>query len=476
MWIFQEQSSFRHTVRCCGAFFMSAGGKMNQNYMKEQPVFPLVISMSLPMVLSMLVNSLYNIIDSFFVAKISEDAMTALSLVFPLQNLVLSVSVGFGVGINAAVAFFMGSCRHKKANEAASSGLFFSFLHGILLTAGCLLLAPGFLRSFTSDPLVLLYGLQYSTVAFSFSIVISAGIAMEKIYQAVGKMTITMIGMIAGCLTNIILDPLLIFGIGPFPRMEMTGAALATGIGQTVSFLFYLICYKKGLMVTAVSAESALKFRKYAGKLYGVGIPATLNMALPSVLITVLNQILASFAGSGILILGVYYKLQTFIYLTANGIVQGIRPLVGFNYGAGEIKRVRKILFVSTGMCAFVMLTGTLLSMLFPGQLLGLFLENPVTIRNGSHALRIISLGFIASSVSVTVCGTLEGMGNGIASLLISLMRYLLVMIPAALILSRFLGESGVWHAFWITEYAAALTSVFLGRRMFLPEKMQDCI
>ena len=189
---------------------------MEQTFMKEKPVLPLVLSMSLPMVLSMLTNSLYNIIDSYFVAKISEEAMTAISLVFPLQLLVNSAGVGFGIGINAAAAFFLGAQQHEKANDATSAGLLLSLFHGIALTALCVTVIPHFLRLFTDTSAILEYGLDYSYIVFSFAPVITVGIAFEKVYQAEGKMTISMASMLCGCITNILLDPLMIFGVGPF--------------------------------------------------------------------------------------------------------------------------------------------------------------------------------------------------------------------------------------------------------------------
>ena len=208
---------------------------MDQSFMKEKPVVKLVISMALPMVVSMLVNSLYNIVDSYFVAKISEDAMTALSLVFPMQNLVNAIAIGFGVGINAVIAYFLGAKEQENANNAAAHGFLYSVLHGIILTAFCVLFIPVFLKLFTNDADVIRMGLQYSYIVFGFSIILCVELYFEKVFQAVGRMTVSMISLLLGCITNIILDPLLIFGISFFPRMGIRGAALATGIGRSVS-------------------------------------------------------------------------------------------------------------------------------------------------------------------------------------------------------------------------------------------------
>ncbi len=217
---------------------------MNDTFMKERPVFPLILSMALPMVISMLVNSLYNIVDSFFVAKISEDAMTALSLVFPVQNFANAIAIGFGIGISSLIAICLGAGYRETASKAATHGLILAALHGVILTVGCILIMPGFLALFTSDTNVISLGIHYSTIVFLFATVNTINLAYEKIFQGVGKMKVTMIGLMVGCVSNIILDPLLIFGIGPFPALGIEGAAIATGLGQVFNLLFYLIVYK----------------------------------------------------------------------------------------------------------------------------------------------------------------------------------------------------------------------------------------
>ncbi|MDE6961075.1 MAG: polysaccharide biosynthesis C-terminal domain-containing protein, partial [Lachnospiraceae bacterium] len=215
---------------------------MEQTFMKEKGILYLVLTMSLPMVLSMMVNSLYNIIDSYFVAKISEDAMTALSLVFPLQNLINAVTIGFGVGINAVIAYFLGARNAQMADRAATQGMILNALHGLVLMVFCILVIPEFLGLFTSDVAVIQMGVRYSRIVFAFAVIISLDLSFEKIFQAVGKMTVAMVSMLCGCIANIILDPLLIFGPGPFPALGIEGAAIATGLGQVLTLILYL-CY-----------------------------------------------------------------------------------------------------------------------------------------------------------------------------------------------------------------------------------------
>ena len=438
---------------------------MNQAFMKEKPIFRLIISMSLPMVISMAVNALYNIVDSYFVAKISGNAMTALSLVYPVQNLVTAITVGFAVGINAVIAFHLGAENQNKANSAATHGIIFNTLHGVLLTAFCLGIMPFFLKMFTDDSDVINLGLNYSNIVFSFSIVVALGISFEKIFQSVGKMLVSMISMAAGCISNIILDPLLIFGIAPFPQLGIKGAAIATVAGQFITLILYLIFYFAKPINVKIDFRNFKWNEKMIKKLYLIGIPAALNMALPSALISLLNAILAAFSQIYILVLGIYYKLQTFLYLSANGIIQGIRPLVSYNYGAGEHKRVKKIYLETMVLTVSIMIAGTILCLTIPDKLIGIFTNNSETIEVGVTALKTISIGFITSAVSVVSCGALEGLSMGIPSLIISLCRYIIIIIPAAFVMSRLIGADGVWNAFWITEILTAIISYLIYRK-----------
>lgn len=269
---------------------------MDQTFMKEKPVMPLVISMALPMTISMLVNALYNIVDSYFVAKISEDSMTALSLVYPMQNLITAVTVGFAIGVNAIIAFYLGAKKSEAANQAASMGMLFNIIHGILLNIGCIAVMPAFLRIFTKDSNILKMGLDYSNIVFMFTIPISISISFEKIFQSVGNMKVSMICMILGCVTNIILDPLFIFGIGFIPELGIKGAAIATCIGQLVTLSGYIIAY----FVRPIPAKIRIEYMKFDStlckKMYAIGIPATLNLALPSIQISALNGILSAYS------------------------------------------------------------------------------------------------------------------------------------------------------------------------------------
>ena len=269
---------------------------MEQTFMKEKKILPLVLSMSMPMVISMAVNSLYNIVDSYFVAKLSEDAMTALALVYPMQNMINAIAIGFAIGINASVAFHLGAGDQEQANKAATQGMLLNFIHGAVLMFLCIAAMPAFLRMFSSDEQVIKMALEYSNRAFLFATVIALTLVFEKVFQAVGKMKISMFSMMCGFVANIILDPLMIFGIGFFPAMGIAGAAYATGIGQVITLAVYLIFCKVDPLPLKMEKKYMRVEKKVAARMYSVGISATVSLALPSLLISVLNGILAGFS------------------------------------------------------------------------------------------------------------------------------------------------------------------------------------
>lgn len=440
---------------------------MNQRNMREKSIMSLLVSMGVPMTISMIANSLYNIVDSIFVSMISQNAMTALSLLFPLQNVMFSVAVGFGVGINAVCARQLGAGNGVLADETASAGIWLSILHGAIVTAVCLLVSRPFLLLYRPGAEILRDGMAYARVVFLFSIIVNLQITWQKIFQAAGWMTSSMTAMLIGAGCNILLDPLMIFGIGVFPRMGISGAGLATGISQTISLIFYLLLYKRGGFPIHVHLRKAHFPGAQVKGMYAVGAAATMNMLLPSFLITCLNAILAPFSAVYVFVLGIYYKLQNFLYMASNGLVQGMRPLMAYNYGAREKQRVWTIYKDALKMTLWIMAAGTILCLCIPRQLTALFSAGPEALRIGTGALRIICIGFLPSAVSVVASGCLEALGRGIESFVISFLRYTAVILPCAAVLSRIIGPSGVWHAFWIAEAVTAAVSWILFRRVY---------
>lgn len=429
---------------------------MDNVSMKQKSILGSIFKMSLPIIISMIINGLYNIVDSFFVAMVSEKAMTAVSLIYPLQYLPNAFGIGFGVATASLAGFYFGSNDLEKANHCATKGLIVNLIHGIVITIFSLLFAKTFLSFFTTDEEIIKDGLDYFYIVALFAPCITVSMALEKILQCQGKMIITMFCMALGAVVNIILDPLFILVF----NMGVKGAALATGISLVVSLLGYIFIFLK------CKLEIKISFKAKGGdnilkKLYTVGISSSLNLALPSFMIIALNAILSQYDSSYVLILGVYYKLQSFLFFIVSGLVQGIRPLISFNEGSKEYKRVDKIVIYSLIISYIVMILGTIIFLSLPSQLMSLFTKNETTIDNGAIALRIISSGFIISTFPYLISGVFEALSKGWPSLVISLIRYLFIIIPA-LILSKFFNEIGVWIAFPITETVALITSIIL--------------
>lgn len=439
----------------------------NQTRMRTKPIFPLLVSMALPMMFSMMIQSLYNIIDSIFVAKLGSDAFTAVSLIFPLQNLVLAVAVGFGVGVNSCIAIATGSQDIKRAENAAMSGILLSILHSVLFILFGIFATRPFLQMFTTNEAILNMGSQYGYIVLCLSFGCLIQVCYEKIFQALGNMNITMIVLSVGAVINIILDPIFIFGYLGFPAMGVAGAAIATVCGQISGLFIYIFYYhkKKDSILLQISLRGFSPRIQIIRQLYTVGIPSSIMIALPSILISSLNSMLVRFSSVHVAVLGIYYKLQTFIYLPSGGIVQGMRPIVGFNYGAGEMDRVKKTLDLSLVFTAAIMLVGTLLSLIIPEQLLLMFNANEETLKIGIPALRIISLGFLISSFGVIYSGAFEALGKGLSSLIISLLRQLVIILPLSGLLIHLIGPTGVWITLPIAESIASAISILLIRR-----------
>lgn len=433
-------------------------------FMQTRPIFSLLVSMSVPMMLSMLIQSLYNIVDSIYVSRLGTDALTAVSLAYPLQNTIVSVAVGVGVGISSAISIHLGAGKQEGANRCATIGIGLTVLHCILFILAGIFVTKPFLMLFTDNPVVLKNACDYTYIVLCLSFGCLLQVSMEKIFQGIGEMKVTMVLLAAGCIINIILDPILIFGLLGFPALGVAGAAIATVIGQISAFLLYIVVYLKRPFAVTIHPKYLCFDKKIIKQIYGVGIPSSIMMALPSVLISILNSILAGFSEIYVAVLGVYYKLQTFIYMPANGIVQGMRPIIGYNYGAGEDKRVKSAIRYSLLCAAALMFLGTLLALLIPAQIFSLFKAEKELLDAGVTALRIISLGFLVSSIGIIYSGTFEALGLGRHSLIISLLRQFLITIPLSYLLSLSLGPVGVWISFPAGEAVASVTAFFLLR------------
>ena len=384
---------------------------MNETFMKEKPILPLIASMSLPAVVSMIVNSLYNIIDSFFVAMISEDALTAVSLVFPMQNFVNAVSIGFGVGLNAVISVCLGAKQNDTAHTAATHGMVLSVVHGVVLTAVTFALIPSFLRMFTDDEAVVSMGLTYAYIVFGFSTILTIGLAYEKMFQAVGRMNVTMIALICGCLTNIVGDPILIFGFGPIPAMGIAGAAWATGLCQTLSFAILITCLWKGIGSLRFRPAFIARTPKLYLSIVQTGMPSLTRNSFGAIAASVLNLAAGQFGDVGVAAMSIVGRVIMITNAGMIGLGQGYQPVLGYNWGAKLYRRVRTALVSVLSMATALMTVLGVLGFIFAPEIIGFFETNdPHVLEIGVEALRyqcIIVLG--RAAIGTFLASTRQG-------------------------------------------------------------------
>lgn len=431
------------------------------NKMGTEPVLKLLVSMSVPAIFSMIIQSLYNIVDSIFVAQIGENALTAVSLAFPLQMLLVAVSVGTGVGINSLVARKLGEGRSDEASSAATHGLILAFISWIVFLLIGFLFTKTYFNIYTNDPVISQMGIDYTSCVLIFSIGVFLEIAAEKTIQATGNMILPMISMLIGAVLNIILDPLLIFGIGFFPEMGVLGAAVATVIGQIVAMIVSII------FLTVKTSDMKVSFKGFhfsgyiVKSIYSVGVPAIIMQSISSIMIFGMNAILIGFSNSAVSVLGVYYKLQSLVFMPVFGLTQGVMPIIGYNYGAGKKHRFLNTLFYGCIIGGIIMAIGTLAFWIFPKELLMLFNATDDMLNIGINALRTISLCFIPATIGILFSTLFQAIGKGFRSMLMSILRQLVVILPVAYFLSKISLDS-VWYAFPIAEIVSLSAAILL--------------
>lgn len=433
--------------------------------MGSTPMLRLILSMSLPTMFSMIIQAMYNIVDSVFVSNLGQDALTALSLAYPLQLMTISVAVGTGVGINSFISRRLGEKNQELANNGAANGIFISIISWLVfLLVGIFLTVP-FFKLFNPTPGVMKYGVDYTSIILIFSVGVMVEIAIEKVLQATGNMIFPMIFQLIGAVSNIVLDPLFIFGIGPFPRMEVAGAAVATVIGQILAMLFaiYIFFFKKhAVQVHVRNFKPSLKIIK---NIYAVGFPSIIMQSISSVLVVGLNAILMGFSEAAVSVHGIYYKMQSFVFMPVFGLNQGLMPIMGYNFGAKNKDRLHSAIRYGCIIAAFIMLCGTVIFWVFPAQILSLFNANDDILNMGIKAMRFISLSFLPAAIDIIFSTTFQAVGKGFSSMILSLLRQLVFILPAALVLSNF-GVNAVWFAYPIAEVGALIVAIFLYTRI----------
>ncbi|MBQ8589192.1 MAG: MATE family efflux transporter [Firmicutes bacterium] len=433
---------------------------MQQNKLAVMPIPKLLFSMSLPAMFSMLIMALYNIVDSMFVSRLGEDALTAVTLVFPIQMLVVAVSVGTGVGLSSLISRRLGQQRQKEADSAASHGIFLAVCSWLVFALFGLIGTKPFIGAFATSEYLFKAGCQYCMIITIGSLFSFIQVAAEKTMQSTGNMVYPMIGNITGCVTNIILDPIMIFGYFGCPALGVAGAALATIIGQFFGMavnLFFLFAKKQPVHIHLKGFRPDMDSIK---NIYSVGFPSIVMQAIGSVMNLGMNAILISFSGAAVAVFGIYFKLQSFIFMPVFGLNQGLMPILGFNFGARNRQRMMHALKLGIISAAIIMGVGLIIFQTAPKTLLGIFDPSEEMITIGVRALRTISLCFLPAAVGIMTGTLFQATNHGFLSLLVSLLRQLILILPLAIILSKIGGLELVWFAFPLAETFSLMASL----------------
>ena len=439
-----------------------------ENKMGTMPVKALIISMSLPMMISMLVQALYNVVDSIFVARLSEQALTAVTMAFPMQNLMIAVGSGTGVGINALLSRSLGEKQYQRSDAAANTGLLLTVFNFVLFLFIGIFAAKPFISTQTNNEEVLRYGVTYLRIVNCCSIGLFFQMTFERLLQSTGRTLYSMICQMTGAVINIIFDPIMIFGLFGFPRLGVAGAAYATVLGQLcASFIGLGLNLRKNPDISFSLKAILSPKASIVKEIYFVGIPSIAMMSIGSLMTYLMDMILKTFSETAIAVFGVYFKLQSFFFMPVFGLNNGLIPVLAYNYGARRRDRIDEALKFSFTLAIGIMLIGTLIMHLFPAQLLGLFNADAEMLKIGVPAQRIISLCFPLAAMGIISGSIFQAFSQSIYSLIISLGRQLVVLLPAAWLLSRTGNVTNVWWAFPIAEGASVVLSFIFFKMIY---------
>ncbi len=437
---------------------------IKENKMGTMPINRLLFSMSVPMMLSMLVQSLYNIVDSMFVAQINEDALTALTLVFPWQMFMFGIALGTGVGMNALLSRSLGEKNYEKANLAATNGIFLSVIWSVVFAILGLLFGRVFILSQTADPQIIRYSMEYLNMVTLFSAGTFMQVIFERLLQSTGKTFLSMITQIIGAVTNIILDPIMIFGLFGFPALGVTGAAIATVIGQVLAAsvaIYFNITKNKEINLSFKDFKPNWAIIK---NIYSVGFPSIIMQTIGSFLTYFINNLLITFTPTAVSVYGIYFKLQSFVFMPVFGLNNGMVPIIAYNYGAKNKKRILDTIKLSIITAMVVMLIGFVIFQTIPDKLLGLFNASDEMLQIGVPALRIISFSFIFAGFSIVCVSLFQSLGNGFLSMINSVTRQLVFILPLAYIFGNLFGLNAVWYSIPIAEVSSLILSIIFLR------------
>ena len=438
-----------------------------ENKMGTMPVNKLLVTMSLPMVISMIVQALYNIVDSIFVSRLSEDALTAVSMAFPMQNLMISVAVGTGVGINAMLSRALGEKKFEAANKTAENGIFIEVLGYVLfLLIGIFVTKPFFLAQAGAGDIANM-GIEYTRICLLMSFGIFMQIGFERILQSTGRTIFTMITQSTGAIINIILDPILIFGLFGMPKMGVAGAAIATVTGQICAAILAITFNLTKNPDVHISFKGFKPQIIFVKNILSVGIPSIIMSSVGSAMTFGMNKILITFSSTAVAVFGVYFKLNSFVFMPVFGLNNGMVPIVSYNYGAQNKKRLTKTIKLAIMYAVCIMFIGIMLFQFMPDVLLRLFDASDHMLEIGIPALRVISLSFEFAGICIVISSSLQALGHGFLSMMISITRQLIILLPSAYILAKIGGIHAVWWSFNIAEIGSWTLSLLFFKHMY---------
>ena len=435
-----------------------------QNKMGTMPVNRLLISMSLPMIISMLVQAMYNIIDSVFVAQINESALAAVSMAFPIQN---AVSAGTCVGVNALLSRSLGEQKPEEARLAAVNGIFLAAMGALAFLLFGLFASRIYFASQTDDPVIIEYGVQYLQICTIFSFGIFGEMVLERILQSTGRTIYNMFSQGLGAIVNIIMDPIMIFGLLGFPAMGIRGAAAATVLGQILAMFLSLFFNLKKNTDVSIDMRGFKPHGRTIKVIYAVGVPSIIMQSISSVMTYGMNLILIGFSATAVTVLGIYFKLQSFIFMPVFGLNNGMIPIIAYNYGARSRKRIMDTAKLSIAIAVGIMLVGLIIFQAFPAQLLGIFNASDHLLEIGVPALRLISLSFLFAGYCIIVGSVFQALGNGVYSLITSVARQMVCILPLAYFFASTWGLHAVWYAFPLAEIISLVLSTILFKRIY---------
>ena len=437
---------------------------LRENKMGTMPENKLLLSMAVPMMISMLVQTLYNIVDSIFVSRICEDALTAVSMAFPWQNIVIAIAVGFGVGINALLSRALGQKNDERVNQVAVNGLLLAGLSYLLVLVAGLIGIRAYMRTQTDIETIVNYGITYLNICILCSFGVFVEITFERFLQATGRTVYSMITQLTGAITNIILDPILIFGLLGFPKLGIAGAAWATVIGQCVGAVVAV------MLNHFKNPEVHLRLRhirpngRLMGEITAISIPSIIMSCISSLTCFVMNMILIAYSSTAVAVFGVYFKLQSFVFMPVFGLNNGMVPIIAYNYGAQKPERIHKTIRLGMVYAVAIMVVGLLVFQLIPKELLLMFDASDAMLEIGAPALRIMSLAFVFAGIGIVSGSSCQAFGYSVYSMLISIARQIVVLIPAAYLLSLTGVLRSIWFAFPIAEIFSLILSLFFLR------------